>query len=124
MVKLVKASCDSALPFCVHYGFLIDNLVIHNTPGMENNYGGNIVAQSFDDFKKERKIFEIEDIDIKPQKVFDYANENKTRKFNYLTYNCQQFANQIIKGVKYTSVLTRALILAGVGIFIYNYQKN
>jgi hypothetical protein len=52
MIKLIKASCDNEYPLCVHYGFLVGDVVVHNTPDKTNPYGGNIVAQSFENFKK------------------------------------------------------------------------
>jgi hypothetical protein len=122
MVKLIKASCDTSLPFCVHYGFLINDVVVHNTPGMKNEFGGNIVTQKYEDFKKERKIYDVLNVNVKPQKVFNYAKRHESKKFNALTYNCQQFANDVITGVKYSSILSRAVLFLIVGTIVYKIK--
>lgn len=124
MIKLVKASCNNEYPLCVHYGFLIGNVVVHNTPDQINPYGGNIVAQSWDGFKNDREIYSMEDIDIPAAKVWAYYENNKTKKFNVITFNCEQFANDVISGVKKSSILTRTLVLLGFGYFLWKKSKK
>ena len=124
MIKLIKASCDNEYPLCVHYGFLVGDVVVHNTPDKINPYGGNIVAQSFENFKKERTIYAVEDLDIPASKVWAYYEKHRTKKFNTITFNCEQFANDVISGVKKSSILTRTLVLLGLGYFIWKKSKN
>jgi len=113
MTKLIKAECNNEYPFCVHYAFLIGDTVIHNTPDRENFYGGNIVTEKWIDFLSKRNVYSIEDIDTKAEKIWDYLDRNKTKKFNPITYNCEQFANDVMTGVKSSSLLTRWLFLVG-----------
>lgn len=124
MIKLIKASCNNEYPLCVHYGFLIGNVVVHNTPDQINPYGGNIVAQSWDGFKNDREIYSMEDIDIPAAKIWAYYEKNKTKKFNVITFNCEQFANDVISGVKKSSILTRTLVLLGFGYFLWKKSKK
>jgi hypothetical protein len=124
MVKLIKASCDSSYPLCVHYGFLINDVVVHNTPAITNNFGGNIVTQKLEAFKNDREIYEIVDLDLDQKVVWDYAEKNKTKKFNYVSFNCEQFANDVISGNKKSSILARSLILLGIGLFIWKKSKK
>jgi hypothetical protein len=124
MIKLVKASCNSDYPLCVHYGFLVGDVVVHNTPDLFNPYGGNIVAQGYENFKRDRTIYEVEDIDIPASKVWAYYENNRTKKFNAITFNCEQFANDVISGVKKSSILTRSLVLLGFGYFIWKKSKK
>ena len=124
MVKLVKASCNNNYPFCVHYGFLIGDTIIHNTPERENSYGGNIVTEKFELFKSKRKIHSIEDTNLSEDQVWSYVDKNKNRKFDYLNYNCQQFANEVMTGKKKLSILSRALILLSIGYIAYKKTKK
>lgn len=124
MIKLIKASCNNEYPLCVHYGFLIGDVVVHNTPDQINPYGGNIVTQSWDGFKSDREIYSMEDIDIPAAKVWAYYEKNKTKKFNVITFNCEQFANDVISGVKKSSILTRTLVLLGFGYFLWKKSKK
>lgn len=124
MVKLIKASCDSSYPLCVHYGFLINDVVVHNTPGAVNNFGGNIITQKLDAFKSDRDIYEIVDLNLDQKRVWDYAEKNKKKKFNYLSFNCEQFANDVISGNKSSSILARSVVLLGIGLFIWKKSKK
>lgn len=124
MIKLVKASCNNDYPLCVHYGFLIGDVVVHNTPDRINPYGGNIVAQSWDGFKSDRQIYSMEEINVPASKVWEYYEKNRTKKFNAITFNCEQFANDVISGVKKSSILTRTLILLGFGYFLWKKSKK
>jgi hypothetical protein len=124
MIKLIKASCDNEIPLCVHYGFLIGDVVVHNTPNKINPYGGNIVTQPWDNFKQERTIYAIEDLDISASQVWAYYEKHRTKKFNNITFNCEQFANDVILGVKKSSILTRTIVLLGLGYFIWKKSKN
>lgn len=124
MIKLVKASCNNDYPLCVHYGFLIGDVVVHNTPDRINPYGGNIVAQSWDGFKSDRQLYSMEEINVPASKVWEYYEKNRTKKFNAITFNCEQFANDVISGVKKSSILTRTLILLGFGYFLWKKSKK
>ena len=124
MIKLVKASCNNDYPLCVHYGFLIGDVVVHNTPDRINPYGGNIVAQSWDGFKSDRQIYSMEEINVPASKVWEYYEKNRTKKFNAITFNCEQFANDVISGVKKSSILTRTLVLLGFGYFLWKKSKK
>lgn len=124
MIKLVKASCNNEYPLCVHYGFLVGDVVVHNTPDRINPYGGNIVAQSWDGFKSDRQIYAIEETNIPASKIWEYYEKNRTKQFNAFTFNCEQFTNDVISGRKKSSILTKALVLLGLGYFIYKKSKN
>jgi hypothetical protein len=124
MIKLIKASCDNEYPLCVHYGFLVGDVVVHNTPDKTNPYGGNIVAQSFENFKKERTIYAIEDLDIPASKVWAYYEKHRTKKFNAITFNCEQFANDVISGVKKSSILYQSPCFIRAWVFYLEKIKK
>lgn len=124
MVKLIKAECNNPYPLCVHYGFLIGDIVIHNTPGKTNPYGGNIVTEKWIDFVGDRNIYAVEDTTLQESDVWEYYENNKTKKFSPVAFNCEQFANDVLTGVKKSSLLTRTLFLLGFGYFIYKKLKK
>ena len=119
-VQLIKAKCNNNYPLCVHYAFLVNNRVIHNTPSKVNPFGGNIIVESFNTFKKEREIFSIEPLNVSAEKILSYYEKNKDKKFNYLTYNCEQFINDAINGNKSTSLLMRWLLFLGGSYYLIN----
>lgn len=116
MTKLIKAECNNIYPLCIHYGFLVGNMVIHNTPSKENAYGGNIIIEPYSDFEKDREIFSIEDVNIPEQQILDYYERNKSKKFNAITFNCQQFVNDVLSGKKGLSIIIKVALI--VGIFV------
>jgi len=122
MTKLIESECNNMLPLCVHHAFLVDNMVIHNTPAKKNIHGGNIIIEPFDDFKSNRKILSIKDIDTPSGRIFDYYEANKGRKFNSITFNCEQFVNDVIYGKKGLSVLTKIVLI--VSTLVILSKKN
>ena len=124
MVRLIKAECNNPYPLCVHYGFLIGDVVIHNTPDKTNISGGNIITEKWIDFLASRNIYEIEDTTLKESDVWEYYEKNKTKKFSPITFNCEQFANDVLIGVKKSSILSRTLFLLGLGYFALKKLKK
>jgi len=125
MVQLIKAECNSKYPLCVHYGFLFGDMVMHNTPDQKNNAGGNVVTEKWIDFLSKRSIYKIEDTNLKESDLWNYYENNKNKKFNTFSFNCEQFANDVLHGVKKSSILNRSLFLLGIGYLFYKkIQKN
>lgn len=125
MTKVIESECNNIVPLCVHHAFLVDDMVIHNTPSKTNIHGGNIIIEPFDDFKSDRKILSIKDIDTPSGRIFDYYEANKGRKFNSITFNCEQFVNDVMNGKKGLSVLTKiALIVSALVVLSRKNSKK
>lgn len=111
---IIYSTCPDMV-LCYHVGILVvDNgkpMVYHNTPMEVNQYGGNIVAQSLNDFTKARKITKVIPAGILPDQVRRYSFENRERKWEVF-YNCEDFVNVIQHGQKRSPL--RGLLIAGI----------
>ncbi len=98
---IIKASMDK-YPFIYHYGIVIVTngkvRIINNTPDEKNEYGGNIVSYSPEKFFTTRKLIHIYHTNITKERILKVVEQNKSRPFNLLTFNCEHFIYEIKDG--------------------------
>jgi len=116
---IVVVSCIS-IPLCYHVGILVSEngqpFVYHNTPTAKNEAGGNIVAQSFDDFMKNRKVLKTIATDNNPDLVRQHAFENRFKQWDALAYNCEDYVNEVKYCERKSTLRNIALLVAVAAI--------
>lgn len=120
--KIIKVTTRNFI-IIDHYGIMIiENgapVVYHNDNFPENEVGGNVLRQSLDDFMAGRDYQDSKDVWIDANKFYNYVNHNLTMEYNLRTYNCEDFVNEALYGVKRSPQLrqwTIGAIVASVGI--------
>lgn len=98
---IVYLSCDG-IPMCYHIGIAVEEngvmCIYHNTPTITNKYGGNIVCQPVDEMLKTRKITKILSGKLNcPDVVRAYSFKNREKRWNALSFNCEDFVYDIWK---------------------------
>ena len=64
----------------------------HNTPMYQNNFGGNVIVQSMDDFLNDgRKILKVEKSHLSYEDIYCYNERVRFKKFNLMNFNCEQY---------------------------------
>ena len=101
-----------------HFGISVrdaNNIyIIHNTSHKTNGFGGSVVIEEFSEYKKGRRILEIEKTNIAKDLILKTYEKYKTKKFNFLTFNCEGFINKIRYGDSMSNqVRTGGLIAIG-----------
>lgn len=78
--------------------------VTHCTPTKTNEFGGGVITESLADFKAPgRKILKVESFGQHPQEFYlNRVELYKKRPFNLYSFNCEQYAGLVAKGVKYS----------------------
>lgn len=121
MATLLITDCIN-IPMCKHYGILfVDNgvqYVLHNTPSKKNNVLGNVIIETLPEFIKNRTLLETKQIDLSIYNIKKYAYENMHKKWDAVEYNCETLANEVISGSKGTTIMTRILGFATIGLVL------
>jgi len=109
----VEVHCRRSI-FCVHYGiYYIENGVEYL---FENTIENGVVQSTIDFFRsKYPKIIKVRKFngnDDGRQKVIERAKQELGKPHNWLTNNCEQFANYAQYGVRYS----KQEILVGIGL--------
>lgn len=105
-------------------------VVYHNDSTPENKVGGNVLRQTLAEFMEGREYQDSEQVWIDANKFYNYVNQNLLMEYNLRTYNCEDFVNEALYGVKSSPQLrnwTIGGIVAGVGIIgliRYNLAKR
>ena len=99
---IIKARMDR-YPFIFHYGIVVvingKVNIIHNTPDEKNEYGGNIVCYTPEKFFSTRQLISIQHTKISKERILKVVEQNKSRPFNLLTFNCEHFIYEIKDGI-------------------------
>lgn len=97
---MVQVNCSN-LPFCYHLGIVTNEngrlYVYHNTPTLQNSYGGNIIRQPIEDFLKGRAYIGKKNIPVDMQHLKRYIWNNRQRKWHLGQFNCIRFVDEILK---------------------------
>ena len=114
---ILKVTC-SGTALCYHLGVVVideENRVIvyHNTPTLQNAFGGNVVSESYRDFMRGRVLIGITPAtrDQDAQDIAAYAFENRARTWNAVAYNCETFASEAATSTA-TSAFAAAVVVA------------
>ncbi len=75
-------------------------LLLHNSPNSKNEYGGNLLIDTPEDFYKSREFVYLEHTNLTVSEIFRYYHEMKRKAFNLLFYNCEHFVSMIAYNVK------------------------
>lgn len=98
---IIVATCPE-MPICYHVGIVVfENgmpIIYNNTPSAQNMFGGNVVAQPLNQFLKGRKIIRTIPTRCTPGSIEEVALNHRYKKWNHLTYNCEDFISQITNG--------------------------
>lgn len=115
-----------------HFGILIneagEEVVYHNDQDPFNRYGGNILRESLASFLDGRTLEGIKITSIDLSNLYAYIEENKAKKYNALTYNCEHFITEAIMGKKlspqviFYSLTTGVLSFFGLKYLIKKYK--
>lgn len=131
--KIIKVTTRNFI-IIDHYGIMIiengEPVVYHNDSTPENKVGGNVLRQTLAEFMEGREYQDSEQVWIDANKFYNYVNQNLLMEYNLRTYNCEDFVNEALYGVKSSPQLrnwTIGGIVAGVGIIgliRYNLAKR
>jgi hypothetical protein len=107
---------------CYHLGIVYSKegkkYVFHNAPTQINRFGGTIVYEKFEDFKKGRDIKRIVRSNVTNQRILQVVNKHKTEVWDSLFFNCEDFVIEIVQGRR-QSDLRDAWKVAALGLAIF-----
>lgn len=86
--------------------------VFHNTPTLENNFGGNVICQTIEQFLQNRKLKSFADCNITTGEILENFENVKFLKWKSYTFNCETYINQLLYESNGTTQLQRACNLA------------
>lgn len=120
-------SVVTSFPILKHYGVIyIENnelFILHNSPTLINEFGGNILKEKLNDFLIDRKIIGIEKHNIH----FNILKENyetlKLKKFNLLEFNCETFVNIITNSKTSKNVLFKTVTVITI-LLLYGSSNS
>jgi len=107
---------------CYHLGIVYckgdKKFVFHNAPTQINRFGGTIVFETFEEFKKGRDIKRIVRTNVTNQKILQVVNKHKSEVWDSLFFNCEDFVIEIVEGRR-KSDLRDAWKVAALGLAIF-----
>jgi len=99
---IIRRTCP--FPLIIHTGItLVENdqiLVCHNTGIKNNQFGGSIIIEPISDFLKLGRITSTKETDISTTQIKLFYEEKKLIRYSALTYNCEDFINELSRGKK------------------------
>ena len=117
-----------------HVGLLLWNnnepFVFHNNDRGTNKYGGGIRIESLKAFMQGRKFYKLEPIEKKAvtwEKALAYVEQNKSRQYHPVWYNCEHFISELLKGEKNSPQLNRvggSIALITLAIVLYRNKST
>lgn len=110
-----------AIALCLPDGIFF----LHNTPNGQNDYGGNLLIDTPDDFFRTRRLTSVEHTDITEDYLLEQYEELKPLKFNLLLYNCEHFVT-LVQNKKKKSIQLRvwAAVLITIILFLFLISKR
>jgi hypothetical protein len=107
---------------CYHLGIVYSKggkkYIFHNAPTQINRFGGTVVYEKFEDFKKGRDIKRIVRTNVTNQRILQVVNKHKSEVWDSLFFNCEDFVLEIVQG-KRQSDLRDAWKVAALGLAIF-----
>jgi hypothetical protein len=126
---IIKTDCH--IPFCYHLAICVvdgNNVYVYNnTPVHQNEYGGNIILQPINDFidGDNRKIFSVKSSNLSQNDIINYVNNNKSRVWDSVTFNCETMMNEMLQNGDSTTQLTRNFFVISIlAILLVLISKN
>jgi hypothetical protein len=116
-------------PYIYHYGIvLVKNgnlLFIHNSPGAKNDSGGSLLVQNLNSWTTKNKVLSVQKTNTSKEKIIEAMTRNKSRKFNFFTFNSEHFVTEIKDGTPSSPQLRQWLYnLVGFIIIISMIRQN
>lgn len=101
------SSAPPSLGIFGHKGIIsVENnkvFIYHNTPIKNNEFGGSAVKETLDEFKTAgREIKQVDTSGLSHDEIKKRFDETKHKKFNWFTWNCDQFVNYLLYSEKYS----------------------
>lgn len=89
--------------------------IYHNTPIANNEWGGSTIKDTIEDYRnKGREIKKVKHSNLTENEIKARFEEIKGKKFNWISWNCDQFINYMISGEN-KKPLEKILI---IGVFV------
>lgn len=66
---------------------------LHNSPNRKNEFGGNLLIDTPEDFYKTRTFTSAKHTDLTANDILQEYERLKHKKFNLLLYNCEHFVS-------------------------------
>jgi len=120
------------MPFLFHKGLVVmDNgqpYIWHCSPTATNPEGGNVLYQPLAKYLSTRTFIGVKHHpELSRETIDQKAQSLLTKQFNYITYNCEHFTNQILSGKPYSdqvTLWTTGLITAGIILYLTRKQHK
>ncbi len=114
-------------PFITHAGILIiENdlpVVYHNISSEKNDYGGNIIISSLEDFFRKGEFISYKNTSIKSKDVKRYYHNNIHRRYHLIKYNCEDFISEITTGKKGSNQRMKYILISGISATLFAIRK-
>ncbi len=125
---ILKASINK-IPLVYHYGIILEKngeiKIIHNSPNEKNNYEGNILVNSLQEFVETRKIVNVQRTNITREKIIMAIDKYKSLPFGLFTFNCEHFIFEIRDGRSHSPQLINAFkILVTILMIAYSIKNR
>lgn len=117
---IIYTSCAD-FPVCYHLGIVVcdgnKKVIYHNSPENKNKFGGNIVAESYENFTKNRQVLKIVETKVQKSRIIEVSNKSKLETWDTFFFNCEDFILEIVDGHR-RSDLRDTFKIAALGILI------
>jgi len=108
---------------CYHLGIVYQKgtkkYIFHNAPTNMNRYGGSIISEPFEVFKKNREILNIIRTNVKNDEILEITKKYKYEIWDSMFFNCEDFITELVQGDRESDIRDAWKIAAlGVGLML------
>jgi hypothetical protein len=93
---------------CYHTGIVYakgnKKYVFHNAPTNMNKYGGTIVSEPIEVYKKNRDILKIVRTNVKNQDILNVTRKYKDETWDTFHFNCEDYITEIVQGERESDI--------------------
>jgi hypothetical protein len=115
---IIYTNCTN-FQFCYHVGIVYDDgnkkLVYHNDPYIKNRYGGNVCAEKYENFMKNRNVLKTIRTHVTNDDIMRVARKCRNEKYDTFFFNCEDFVLEIVEGNR-RSDIRDAYKIAALGL--------
>ena len=93
---------------CYHLGIVYakgnKKYVFHNDPSNMNKYGGTIVSEPIEVYKKSRDILKIVRTNAKNEDILNVTRKYKDETWDTFHFNCEDYVTEIVQGERQSDI--------------------
>lgn len=119
---VIYSSCDGN-ELCYHLAIVYTNgnkkYVFHNAPTNQNKFGGTIISEPLEDYKKKREIYRVVSTGVKNHEILNIVRKNRHEIWDSILFNCEDFVSEIVQGERESDLRNAwAIIAIGTALMI------